>query len=87
MLSVLDKKRNHGKIVLSDFMPNGSDAEIIVFEMLPRYPFRLRQMVRKTADKYGYKHVWVSNSTVLVRKNIKSETVPIITENDLENIK
>ena len=46
VLSVLDKKSHHGKIVLSDFMPNGSDAEITVFEMLPRYTFRLRQVTR-----------------------------------------
>ena len=86
-LSVLKKKKQHGKIVFSDIMPGGSDNEVTIFEMLPQFIYKLRHSAREVANKHGYKHVWVSNGTVLVRKNNNSQIIEISTTSDLAKIK
>ena len=68
-------------------MPDGPDNEINIFEMLPQYTYKLRQSAREVANNHGYKHVWVSNGTVLVRKNNISEILRILTTSDLAKIK
>ena len=87
VLQVLDKKKEHGKIVVSDIVPNGPTTELTVFEMLPYYIYRLRKKARECGNKHGYKHVWVSDGTVLVGKNDSSKILQIMTESDLANIK
>ena len=86
-LSVLQKKKQHGKIVFSEIMPDGPDNDITIFEMLPQFTYKLRQSTREVANNHGYKHVWVSNGTVFVRKNNNPEILRILTTTDLAKIK
>ena len=64
-MQVLEIKKEHGKIVFSDIVPSGPTTEVPVFEMLPQYTFRLRKLARDRGNKHGYRHIWVSDGTVL----------------------
>lgn len=86
-LHVLQAKRRHGKLLFSDLVPEGAKNEVSVFEMLPPHTFKLRRLARERGNQRDYKHVWVTNACVYVRKNDSSEIITIATKADLNKIK
>lgn len=84
---VLNAKRKHGEVKFSAIHSDDKSENIVtVYEILPPYWNNLRLKARAIANQKGYKHVWPSYCTILVKKTDKSTPIVISTEQDLGEI-
>lgn len=80
---VLQAKRAFGPLKLSHIIQTDNDADITLYEMLPRMVHELKMAARAKGKPLGYKYIWASNASVLAQKHERSPLIVITTEEDL----
>lgn len=84
--SVLMARRKYGVINCADIFPGENIGKVSIYEILSKYKYDLKLAARSRAQTYNFKHVWIFNGNVCVRKNDDSEILNIVTNNDLRKI-
>lgn len=83
---VLKTRRLFGEFNYFDLYP-GSESHIVrMYEMLPSYEHNLLVSTKDKLKSLNYKHIWVREGKIFVRKSDNSEKLRIITQNDVLQI-
>lgn len=88
---VIDAKRRRGKITVADIfgetVPELSERTVFVNEFLPSRVYNLHRQARQRAQDFNYSHVWARNGSVFVRKEDNSRPMPIVTADDISDMR